>query len=205
MGQTAEELRADIEHRRENMSGTVDAIQDRVMPGRIVDRRKQAARQWWHDTKSRVMGTGDGGPSRVEQASERMQEATSGIRDAAGAVTDAPAQVARQTRGAPLVAGGIAMGVGALIAFALPETDSERRAAETLAPQLDAARDAAKEAGGRVLDSTKEAAQEAASTLKDDVTTHAQQVTDEVGQAAQHVAQDAKEQAGSARDQIRQS
>jgi gas vesicle protein len=204
MGQTAEELRADIEHRRENMSGTVDAIQDRVMPGRIVDRRRQAARRWWHDTRSRVMGTADGGSSRVEQASERVHDAASGIRDAAGAVTEAPAQVARQTRGAPLVAGGIAAGIGVLIAFALPETESERRAAESLAPQLDAARDAAKEAGGRVLDSTKEAAQEAVSTLKDDVTTHAQAVTDEVGQAAQHVAQDAKQQAGEAREQLQQ-
>jgi len=37
MGQTAEELRSDIEERRRNMTGTVDAIEDRVMPGRIID------------------------------------------------------------------------------------------------------------------------------------------------------------------------
>jgi hypothetical protein len=199
MGQTAEELRADIEHRRENMSGTVDAIQDRVLPGRIVDRRKHAARQWWSSARERVMGSVERGESRLERSGERVQQAATG---AAATVSEAPAQIARQTRGAPLIAGGIAAGIGALVALAIPETEPERQAAEQLAPQLAAATDAAKEVGSKVLESTKEAAQEAASTLEDEATTHAQQVGREVGDAAQHVAQGAREQSGPERDQI---
>ena len=38
MGQESEELKADIEQRRENMSETIDAIEDRVVPGRIIER-----------------------------------------------------------------------------------------------------------------------------------------------------------------------
>ena len=45
MGQESEELRADIEQRRENMSDTIDAIEDRVVPGRIIERKRQAARE----------------------------------------------------------------------------------------------------------------------------------------------------------------
>ena len=57
MGQAADELRADIERRRENLSGTVDAIEDRVRPGRIIERRRQAVRARIGRTRDRVMGT----------------------------------------------------------------------------------------------------------------------------------------------------
>ena len=40
MGKSPEELRSDIARTRDNLSGTLDAIEDRVVPGRIVERRK---------------------------------------------------------------------------------------------------------------------------------------------------------------------
>jgi gas vesicle protein len=189
MGQTAEELRSDIEERRRNMTGTVDAIEDRVMPGRIIDRRKRATRQWWHDTRDRVMGTsGDA----MQRTKGRVQDMAEDVEQVAGKVTDAPAQVAEQTRGAPLIAGGIAFGIGALLALVVPETDSERRAGEAIAPQLSAATDAMKDVGQHALNTAKGAAQEAVGELKESAGEHAGQVAEEAKDAGREVAGEAK-------------
>ncbi|HEY3723296.1 MAG TPA: DUF3618 domain-containing protein [Acidimicrobiia bacterium] len=184
MGQTAEELRTDIERRRENMSGTVDAIEDRVLPGRIIDRRKQAARSWFGNTKDRVMGTGDDMRERVADATG---SAASSAQHVAEGITDAPNQLMDQTRGAPLVAGAVAVGVGALLALVLPESEPERRLAETLQPQIAAATDAAKSAGQQTLEAAKSSAQDAAGELKEAATEHAQDVAEQAKGAAQQV------------------
>ena len=46
MGQESEALKADIEQRRESMTGTIDAIEDRVVPSRIIERRRAAVSGW---------------------------------------------------------------------------------------------------------------------------------------------------------------
>ena len=46
MGQRAEELRQEIEGTRAELSGTLDAIGDRVSPGRTVDRRRGERCGW---------------------------------------------------------------------------------------------------------------------------------------------------------------
>jgi len=194
MGQTAEELRSDIEQRRQNMSGTVDAIEDRVLPGRIIDRRKRAARTWIHDTRDRVMGQ----PSPVSDAKERITGVASTMGDtmeqATEKVAEVPAQLAEQTRGAPLIAGGIAFGIGVLLAIVIPETQPERRAVEAMAPQLGAATDAVKEAGQHTLETAKQAAQEAVGDLKETAAEHAGEVTDQAKEAGSEVGRAAEEQ-----------
>ena len=39
------------------MSETIDAIEDRVVPGRIIERKRQAAREWTGGLRDRVMGS----------------------------------------------------------------------------------------------------------------------------------------------------
>ena len=41
MGQSTEELSSDIAQTRQSMTANVDALQDRVSPSAIVERRKQ--------------------------------------------------------------------------------------------------------------------------------------------------------------------
>jgi hypothetical protein len=123
MGQTADELRSDIEQRRENMSGTVNAIEDRVMPGRIIERRKRAAKGWMTGTRERVMGSSSGDKPVRERVSDATEDLTVGARHLAENVSDAPAQILDQTRGAPLIAGGVALGIGVLIALVVPESE----------------------------------------------------------------------------------
>jgi gas vesicle protein len=197
MGQTAEELRSDIERRRENMSGTVDAIEDRVLPGRIIDRRKRAARSWLGNTKERVMGTGEGVRERVSDATDTV---TSSAQHMAEGVTEAPSQLMDQARGAPLVAGAVAVGVGAMLALVLPESESERRIAQTLEPQISAVADAAKSASQQTLEAAKGSAQEAAGELKDDATEHAQDVAEQAKGAAHEVGDSAQTNMSDVRD-----
>ena len=111
---TTDQLKADIEYRRERMSGTVDAIEDRVVPGRIIRRRTDAARDWMGQACDRVMGP----PQKVKaQVGALPDQAASGADQFAENVTALPEQISDQTRGVPLVAGGIAFGVGALFAL----------------------------------------------------------------------------------------
>ena len=48
MGQSTEELKRDIEHTRADMSGTLDAIEDRVSPSRMIQRRKNRVAESVH-------------------------------------------------------------------------------------------------------------------------------------------------------------
>jgi hypothetical protein len=190
MGQEPEELRADIARRRENMSETIDAIEDRVVPGRIIERRRRAARQWVGGVRDRVMGPAHSVSDQASSAAGRLGE---GVSQATDKISDAPAQLQRATTGSPLIAGAIAFGIGALIAALLPETEPERKAVQAVQPQVEAATGALKEAGHQALDTAKTSAQDAAEELKASATDHAQQVADQAKDAGQELKDKARD------------
>jgi hypothetical protein len=192
MGETAEQLKADIEYRRERMSGTVDAIEDRVVPGRIIQRRRESARNWMGQARARVMGP----PQRLaDQVAAAPDQVAAGAHHLAEDVAGLPGQVTEQTRGAPLVAGGVAFGLGAMVALLLPETRPERQAAARLEPQISAITDAAKETAQQTASSVMESAQQAATEVKQTATEHATQAGDQARDAAEQVAATAKHEA----------
>jgi uncharacterized protein DUF3618 len=184
VGEESAALKADIEQRRESMTGTIDAIEDKVVPSRIIQRRRAAISGWAGNVKERVMGTAlsatDHTSSTGGRLNERMNQATN-------AVADAPAQVQRATAGSPLIAGAIAFGIGALVAALLPETDTEQRAVAAVQPQLATATGAVKDAGQHALDTAKSSAQGAAQDLKDSASDHAQEVADQAKDAGRQV------------------
>ena len=120
MGQSTEELRREIEYTREDLGQTLDAIGDRVSPGRIVERRKNRVVNGFASVRDRVMGT--------------ASDAGHSIGDTAGGTVDtikgAPDTVVQQTQGNPLVAGAVAFGVGVLMASVFPATAKEQQVAE---------------------------------------------------------------------------
>ena len=59
MDETTEGLKQDIEDTRSAMGDTLEAIGDRVSPGRILERRRNRMVGWARDTKDKVMGTAD--------------------------------------------------------------------------------------------------------------------------------------------------
>jgi hypothetical protein len=194
MGETTDQLKADIEYRRERMSGTVDAIEDRVVPGRIIRRQRESARGWIRQARTSVMGP----PQRVAgQVAAAPDQVVSGARHLADEVTGLPGQVSEQTRGAPLVAGGIAFGVGAMVALLLPATGPEQQMAAAFEPQIIAVTDAAKETAQDAAAAVKDSAQQAASEVKDAATEHAAQTGEQARGAAEQVASTAKDEAPS--------
>jgi hypothetical protein len=60
MGSTPEELNHEIAGTREALATDLDALQDRVSPQAILDRRKAAVRSQAQHLRSRVMGAAPG-------------------------------------------------------------------------------------------------------------------------------------------------
>jgi len=174
------------------MSGTVDQIEDRVLPGRIIGRQKEAARSWANRTRGRVMGTPQRAASHVPSP-DLAGKASAGAHQVAETISDAPELLVAQTRGAPLIAGGIAFGIGAMLALVLPESGAEREIGEQVQPQVAAVTDAAKDAAQQTLAATKESAQESVTELKETATEHAQEMRDTAKAAGQDVADTAKQ------------
>ena len=75
MGTRADELKSDLERQREALGEDLEAVGDRVSPGRVVERRRAALRQGFGRLRDRVMGTADsarGGMSASYMNSESV-------------------------------------------------------------------------------------------------------------------------------------
>jgi gas vesicle protein len=163
MGQSTQELNTEIAGTRQALSSDLDALQDKVSPSAIIDRRKAAARGRLSGIKNSVMGSGS--------------SATSSVGDTAhGAVHSAEQKV----EGSPLAAGLVAFGAGLLVAALVPASDAESRASQKLV-------DTAKEHGQPVVDQAKAAGQELAEGLKGPATDAVQEVKETAQQSAERV------------------
>lgn len=194
MGQATEErMTTEIAGTRQDLTRDVDALYDKVSPGRIVERRKEAVRGRLSTLKDSVMGTAQGAGGSAQGAAGSVKDATSG---AAGAVADnaqsAVGAVQRQAQGSPLAAGLVAFGAGMVISALIPASEKEAQAAQRLteavkdSPVLDEAKAAGQEIGQNLKESATEAvqevkvsAQDSASTVKDEGQSAAQSVKDE--------------------------
>src|SRR4030095_14445549 len=110
-----DELKSDLERQREALGEDLEAVGDRVSPGRVVERRRAALRQGFGRLRDRVMGTADsarGGMSDAAgTASQKAGEATEAAKDRLSA---APQAVGSAPEGNPLAGGVIAFGAGLL-------------------------------------------------------------------------------------------
>ena len=220
-----EVIRQQIEDTRRELSYDVDALNEKVNPARVVDRRMTAAKGRMSAVKEKVMGSaqhtssqGSGMASNVagsvqgtasnvagsvqgaaSSAADSVQNAAS---SAAGAVQQAPDAIVRQTQGNPLAAGLIAFGVGWLVSSLLPATQKEQQLAQQAETALKENKDAllapAKQAAQEIGEELKPAAQQAAQEVKATAQDAAQTVKDE-GQSA---AQDVKGQAQQSKERV---
>lgn len=183
--QNPEELRADIERTRSDLSRNVNALGEAVTPGNIARRQADKAAGFATGVKNKVMGS--------------AEDAASGLSDRASAVgdraSDAPQAVRRQTQGNPLAAGLVALGAGWLLGSLLPASEKERELAaaarDNVEPMLQEGKDAVraaaenlKEPAQEALDAVKQSAQDSADTVKD----AARSTTAEVKDSAQESA-----------------
>jgi ElaB/YqjD/DUF883 family membrane-anchored ribosome-binding protein len=182
MGQSTEELSREISGTRQDLAQDLSALQDRVSPSAIVERRKAAARGKVQQMRSRVMGTVEG--------------AQHGAGHAAGAVSGTAQQALdtaeEQFEGSPLAAGLVAFGAGVVVSALFPPSQAEQRAARQVV-------DAAKEHGQPVLDEAKAVGQEMGEELKEHAVEAAQQVKDAATESAEKV----KDEGQSAADSVK--
>ncbi len=196
-------LRRQIEETRRELSYDVDALNEKVNPARVVDRRMSAAKGRMTRAKEMVMGTAhDTTASAHGKASDAVgsvQGAAAGavgtVQDAAssaaGAVQQAPDQVIRQTQGNPLAAGLIAFGVGWLVSSLMPASEKEKQLAQQ-------AEGAVKEHKDAILEPAKQMAQE----IGDELRPAAQQAVEEVRSTAQSAAETVKVEGQSAAQDV---
>jgi gas vesicle protein len=207
-----EVIRRQIEDTRRELSYDVDALNEKVNPARVVDRRVMAAKGRLSSVKERVMGSAHDTTSSAQgmasNAAGSVQNAASSAADTvqgaassmAGAVQQAPDTVVRQTQGNPLAAGLIAFGVGWLVSSLLPASEKERQLAQqaesAVREHKDTLLEPAKQAAQEIGDQLKPAAQDAVESVKSTAQDAAATVKDEGQSAVQDVqgqAQQSKE------------
>src|SRR3712207_1406509 len=175
-------IRRQIEETRSNLSYDVDALNEKVNPTRVVDRRVGKAKSTVTGLKDKVFGAAHSGGQHAQgtasNAAGTVQDAAS---TAMGAVQQAPDTIQRQTQGNPLAAGLIAFGVGWLVSSLLPTSEKEKQLAaqaesavkEHSQPLVEQAKSVAQEIGDNLkpaaqdaVQSVKETAQEGVKTVK---------------------------------------
>ena len=186
-------IRRQIEDTRRELSYDVDALNEKVNPARVMDRRVTAAKGRITRVKEKVMGSASDTTSaahyRASNAAGTVQGAASNaagtVQDAAssaadsvqnaastavGAVQQAPDTIVRQTQGNPLAAGLIAFGVGWLVSSILPASEKEKQLAQqaetAIRENKDALLEPAKQAAQEVGEQLKPAAQQAVESVK---------------------------------------
>jgi len=212
MGQTPDELKAQVERTRAALPSNVDTLADRVVPSRIAHRRTESLRRSASGLKDRVMGTAsDALQSTRESASSASSRVTSTVSDATSSLSDAaqraPDQIRTRTQGSPLAAGLIAFGAGALAAALIPSSEAEGRAANRLrenADKLEPAKQALTESAQQMKDNLVPAAQEGAQHVKDAAASAASATADQAKQAGSDVADQTKNAAVDLREHTAQ-
>lgn len=182
MGQSTEELSTEIAGTRENLANDLDALQDRVSPAAIVERRKQAARSRIGGVKDKIMGSSQ---STAGSAQSKVSGAAGGVK---GGVQDAASTAGDTVQGSPIAAGLVAFGAGMVIAGLIPATKTEANASQKVV-------DAAKEHGQPLVDEVKSVGQEVGEHLKDSATEAAEQVKQTAQESASRVQEEGQSSA----------
>ncbi|TFD18000.1 DUF3618 domain-containing protein [Cryobacterium sp. TMT2-23] len=175
-------LRAEIEITRRELGSDVDALADKVTPGKIMQRQTDKVKVAVGSVKDKLMGSAsDAGDS------------LSGLADDA---SDAAHHAAQKAKGNPLAIGLIAFGVGWLASSMVPASTTEKRIAgkvtEAAEPLVQEVTDAAKQVGEHLkqpltdaADAVKDTATDAAATVKSETTDAVSEVRDEAKHAGQ--------------------
>jgi len=157
------------------MGATVDAIEDRLSPGRVAQRQKNRMSASMNAVRSRVMG----------EASDLQQGFSDMSDEAMDTVKRAPQTVVAKTQGAPMAAGAVAFGLGFIAAVVFPPTEPEKRVAASMADTLEPAKQ-------QLVESAKEASEH----LKQPATEAAQEIKQAAADSATEVASTAREATG---------
>ena len=219
---TPEEIRQEIERTRAELSENVNALGDSASPSNIARGQVDKVKEGAAGLKERVFGSPDDryddglmGDAR-SRLSDSGDNAAGMVSDARQAVSDAPQQLKSGTRGNPIAAGLIAMGIGALIGGLIPASQKETEAAaqlkEAAEPLVDQAKQMANEAKDNLqpvvqdaVGSMKSVAKDAGDNVKQDAVQAKDEVTDEAKTSADNVKGDAQHAADRTKQDAQQT
>ena len=206
MDQDTEQLRAEIDQQRAAISSTVDQIENRVSPSRIVARRQDSVRRTFTNWKDTIFGNDEpdypgypgyrsssealGYDSRAGEAGS-LEAARDRASSAMSTVSGMPETARRQAQGNPVVAGAIALGVGWLIGSLMPQSEKERELARRMEPKLAEVASTVKAEGQQMASDLQEPAQDAVEQIKE----AGREATTEVKDSGAAAAQSVKEHA----------
>lgn len=199
MNDNPDQIRADIERTRQNLSYNVNALADGTNPAHIAQRQVDKVKEGARDLKTRVFGDPDD-PWDDGAVGDLADRASSVADDATDAVRQAPRQVRRSAQGNPLATGLVAFGLGALIAGLLPATNAERDLARTAKDKAQPILDEVMTMASDAAENLRPVAEEAVAGVKDAAQSAAENVKDQSAAAKDTVV----EQARVATDQVRQ-
>jgi len=201
MSSNPEQIKAEIEATRAELSRDVDTLAQTVSPANVAARQKQKVSSAVTGVKDRASTAVFGAKGTVMGKADQVQSASGNAVQSTGEAISSAPQLARQgAQGNPLAAGMIALGVGWLAGSLLPATRAERQAAGTLkekaAPLVQEVSELAKETAQGLQEPAKEAVEQiksagtdAIATVKDEGTTTAADVAGTAKQSAQNVRQ----------------
>jgi gas vesicle protein len=192
MGERTEELRREIASTRGDLGNTLDAIGDRVSPGRIIERRKNRISGGFRSMSDKVMGRAHGASSTVSDAGHSAVET----------LQDAPDRARQSTQGAPVMAGVIAFAAGFVLAAVIPPTETEKEASSHLVDKVAPIKAELATVGHDVADHLKEPVSDAVDQVKTAAKEHASDVAASAKDAAHETADRAKESAGAVKDSV---
>jgi hypothetical protein len=174
-----------LAQQRGELSRDLEAIGDRVSPGRMVGRRKAAVRQRFGRMKDSVMGAAEDATHTV---GEKASSTASTMRDSASSMVEsverAPEMARERAQGNPMAAGLIAFGAGLLVSTMVPATRREEAMAQRVQPLLESAASDAGSAAQEAAQELKSKAQETAEELKESAQEHVENVKSEARDAA---------------------
>lgn len=201
MSSNPEQIKAEIEATRAELSRDVDTLAQTVSPANVAARQKQKVSSAVTGVKDRASTAVFGAKGTVMGKADQVQSASGNAVQSTGEAISSAPQLARQgAQGNPLAAGMIALGVGWLAGSLLPATRAERQAAGTLkekaAPLVQEVSELAKETAQGLQEPAKEAVEQiksagtdAIATVKEEGTTTASDVAGTAKQSAQNVRQ----------------
>jgi gas vesicle protein len=204
MTSNPDEIRAEIERTRANLSDDVNALADEANPKNIARRQVDKVKDGAVSVKDRIMGTASDVAEAASDKVSALGDKASAVGDRAGdrtaavgdAVSGAPATVKRKAQGNPLGAGLVAFGLGFLVSSLIPASDREQHVAAGVKEKVEPLKEKLTEVGKDAASNLKAPVQDAVASVKDTATESVQNVKEEGSSAASDVqgqVQDSKE------------
>lgn len=184
MGEDPAAIREQIEHTRERMGETVDALGYKAD---IPARARESIGEKAQGVKAKIAGAG----SQISDSTPDSQDVRRAGTQAVGAVQENPIGLA---------IGSVA--VGFVAGMLIPSTKMED---EQLGPVADQVKEHVKETGQEALDRGKQVAQETAQTAVQSATEAAGDVKETAQQSAQHHAEELRSSAQESAEHVRHS